>query len=262
MEEHNQPNISLIMINHNRSEYIEEAIASVINQTSPNWELIIIDDASSDNSVEIIKKYLDNKKIKLSINNHHEGIVYCRIRAIENSQNEIIGIIDSDDVLDKNAVKIMTEQHQKNRNGLIYSQMMVCDKDLKQTSVGTNKQILPNSSNLIENCISHFVTFKKSDYKKINGYDPLFNSCAEDKDLFYKLEEVTDPLFVNEILYYYRMNPLSVSSYGTKKLIGRILYFLAKFKAYQRRIKNNSPKKIKFIELLPLKRLQRMIKLN
>jgi len=245
--------ISLIMINLNRSQYLAEAIESVLKQTNDNWELIIVDDASSDGSLDIIKKYLNNNKIKLIVNNKHLGIVYSRIKAIENSSSEIIGIIDSDDVLDKEAVETMIERHNENNNGLIYSQMMVCDKKLNQISIGTNRQISQESSNLIQNCISHFVTFKKSCYLKVGGYDRFFNRCSEDKDLFYKLEEVTEPLFVDKILYYYRMNPTSVSSYGFKKIIGRFLYFIAKFKAYQRRRSTGSPKKIKLLELFPTK---------
>ncbi len=247
--------ISLIMINLNRSEYIAEAIESVLKQTNNNWELIIVDDASSDDSLNIIKKYLDNNKIKLIVNNKHLGIVYSRRKAIENSSSEIIGIIDSDDVLDREAVETMLWQYNINNSGLIYSQMIICDKKLRQISKGTNRQIPLGSSNLIQNCISHFFTFKKTDYMKVGGYDYFFNRCSEDKDLFYKLEEVTEPLFIDKTLYYYRMNPSSVSSYGFKKFRGRLLYFIAKLNAYTRRKINNSPKKIKFMELFPQRRM-------
>lgn len=246
-----QNRISITMINFNRSAYIAEAINSVLNQTDENWELIIIDDASTDNSVKIIEKYLTNKKIKLTINKKHLGIVHSRIESIKRCENNIIGILDSDDVLCKEAVRIMLEKHNENKNGLIYSQMMICDKNLKPLSIGSNKQISSTSNNLIQNCISHFITFKKSSYEETNGYDVFFNRCAEDKDIFYKLEEVTEPLFVEEILYYYRMNPSSVSSYGIKKILGRILYLIAKYKAYVRRSKNNSKKNIKLIEIIP-----------
>lgn len=239
------------MVNFNRSQYIEEAIISVINQTNKNWELIIVDDASTDNSINIIKKYLNNKKIKLIKNKRNVGIVYSRITSINESCGEIIGILDSDDVLSKDAVEIMIGEHEKNINGLIYSQMMICDKDLKPISIGTNRQISANSNNLIQNCISHFITFKKNCYKQTDGYDKFFNKCAEDKDIFYKLEEVTDPLFVNRILYYYRMNPSSVSSYGIKKILGRMLYLIAKYKAYKRRLKNKSTKRVKLIKIIP-----------
>ena len=58
------------MTSYNYASYIEEAIKSVINQTYSNWELIIIDDCSKDNSVEIIEKYVkQDSRIKLIINN-------------------------------------------------------------------------------------------------------------------------------------------------------------------------------------------------
>ena len=57
---------SLLMTNYNNEKYIEEAINSVISQTYSNWELIIVDDCSTDNSIQIITPYLRNKKIKLA----------------------------------------------------------------------------------------------------------------------------------------------------------------------------------------------------
>lgn len=117
--------------------------------------------------------------------------------------------------------------------------------------MANNRNIAPNSSNLIDNVISHFFTFKKSVYLQTAGYNLFFNRCAEDKDLFYKLEEVTEPLFINEVLYYYRLNPSSVSNYGVKKIWGRVLYFSAKYQAYRRRLKNNSPKQVKLWQILP-----------
>jgi len=58
------PKISILMANYNNDKYISEAIESVVNQTYQNWELIIIDDSSTDSSVKLINKFLNNKKIK------------------------------------------------------------------------------------------------------------------------------------------------------------------------------------------------------
>ena len=58
---------SILMANYNNSDNIEEAIQSVISQTYQHWKLIFVDDASTDNSIEIIKPYLKDNRIKLII---------------------------------------------------------------------------------------------------------------------------------------------------------------------------------------------------
>jgi len=237
------------MANYNRAQYIKSSIESVIKQTSDCWELIIIDDASTDGAATIIQEYLYNDKIKLIQCTKHLGIVAARNMAIASAASPIIGIIDSDDVLDVNAVAVMLDAHKKYPHGLIYSQMMICDSNLKYQHVGSNKQIISVGGNLIENCISHFITFKKSFFDKIGGYDIFFNRCSEDKDLFYRMEEITDVLFIDQILYYYRINPCSVSNFGINYHAGRILHFIAKYRAYRRRLKNKSLKKVTMREL-------------
>ncbi|BDU80966.1 glycosyltransferase family 2 protein [Clostridium perfringens] len=89
--------ISVIMSNYNGAKYIEEAIESVLNQTIENWELIIVDDCSTDLSVEVIKKFND-KRIKLIINDKNIGPAKSRNKAIEVSNGKYIAILDSDDI--------------------------------------------------------------------------------------------------------------------------------------------------------------------
>ena len=61
---------SILMANYNNSRFIEEAIESVLTQSYQYWELIIVDDYSTDNSIEIINKFLDDKRIKLYLHKY------------------------------------------------------------------------------------------------------------------------------------------------------------------------------------------------
>ena len=106
------------MTNYNYSKYIMEAIESVLEQTSPEWELIIVDDASADRSIEIIEPYLKDERIKLVKHENTQGYAASLITAFENSTAEIIGIIDSDDVLHKDAVKIMIKGQNLHNNAV------------------------------------------------------------------------------------------------------------------------------------------------
>tara|TARA_B100000787_G_scaffold150489_1_gene123062 strand:- start:284 stop:1039 length:756 start_codon:yes stop_codon:yes gene_type:complete len=91
--------ISIITPCYNSNDFISETIDSVINQSYKNWELLIIDDCSTDNSVEIIQKYLEkDSRIKLFINNKNSGAAVSRNFGLLKSSGRFISFIDSDDL--------------------------------------------------------------------------------------------------------------------------------------------------------------------
>lgn len=89
--------ISIITPVFNSEKYISDTIDSVLSQTYTNWEMIIADDCSSDNSAEIIKKYTDNriKYFKLETNS---GAAIARNKALEKARGNYIAFLDSDDI--------------------------------------------------------------------------------------------------------------------------------------------------------------------
>ena len=233
--------ISILMSNYNNNKYIKEAIESVINQSSPNWKLIICDDCSTDNSLEVIRLYLKNKKIKLLKNSKNLGYIKSLKKLLKNSKTEILGILDGDDVLTKNAVKIILDEYEKNLKwGFIYSQYICYDENLNFICKGFCQKIPKGKTSMHNYSVTHFKTFKKKDYMKTEGLDDSI-LYAEDKDLTYKMEEVTKLHFVDKILYKYRILPDSQSHSPTKLEIGQSSNALAKYNAYQRRLHTNIP---------------------
>lgn len=89
--------LSVIMPVYNSEKYLQEAIESVLNQTFSRFELIIINDGSTDNSESIIKKYND-KRIRYYKNDINRGLIYTLNRALDLSQGEYIARMDSDDI--------------------------------------------------------------------------------------------------------------------------------------------------------------------
>ncbi|MFA7658028.1 MAG: glycosyltransferase [Candidatus Gastranaerophilaceae bacterium] len=92
--------ISVITASYNYAQYIEEAINSVINQSYSNWELIIVDDGSSDNSVEIIKRYCEkDSRIKLfqHENGQNKGLKETLLLGIGHASGDWIAFLESDD---------------------------------------------------------------------------------------------------------------------------------------------------------------------
>ena len=72
------PQVSIILPNYNYAEYLDQRIQSLLDQTFRDFELIIIDDASSDSSAEVIKKYESDKRIKTFFHKKNSGLTYKR----------------------------------------------------------------------------------------------------------------------------------------------------------------------------------------
>jgi glycosyltransferase involved in cell wall biosynthesis len=229
-----KPHFSLLMANCDKGNYIRESIESVINQTYSHWELLIIDDCSQDNSREIIADYLADPRIRYWNNSTNQGYAKNLIALIDSSQADIVGIIDSDDALDKEAVVTMLDVYNRYPNiGFAYSQFQICDEHLHPLSPGFCQSTPDGKSNLHFHHMNHFKTFRKSVYFKTSGYDSRI--FAEDIDLWFKLEEVSEGLFVDKVLYNYRTLPDSQSHEPKKKLLCGMTAKYAKYLAYERR---------------------------
>lgn len=90
--------VSIIMPSWNTAEYIKKSIESVINQSYENWELIIVDDCSTDNTDDVIRSFLGDTRIKFLKNEKNCGAALTRNRAIREARGEWIAFLDSDDL--------------------------------------------------------------------------------------------------------------------------------------------------------------------
>lgn len=185
-----------------------DAINSVKRQTYPYWELIIIDDCSTDNSVEIYKGLEEDDRIHVFFNEHNMGQGYTKHQCVLRAEGEICGFLDPDDALTEDAVQIMVEEHRKHPDAsLINSTRYDTDEHLKVLSVCSYACSIPQGQTFLSyrKGITHFATFKKKYYEKTEGIG-TFMLRAPDHDLFYKLEEVGNVYYVDKPLYYYRQN--------------------------------------------------------
>lgn len=90
--------VSIIMPSYNTAKYIAETIESVQEQSYTNWELIIVDDCSKDNTDAVVEKYLSDKRIIYIKNEQNSGAAICRNRALQMAKGKWIAFLDSDDV--------------------------------------------------------------------------------------------------------------------------------------------------------------------
>ena len=92
------PLVSVIMPAYNAEKYISQSIESVVNQNYQNWELLITDDRSNDNTQQIVEEYCaKDKRIKLFINKENGGAGAARNNSIEQAEGRFIAFLDADD---------------------------------------------------------------------------------------------------------------------------------------------------------------------
>ena len=134
-----QPAITVFMPVYNAEKYLKEAIDSILNQTFQNFELLIIDDGSTDESVKIIEGYTD-WRIRLIHNDGNKGLPYTRNRGLFLARGLYLAIMDADDVSVKNRLEIQYNIMEKRSNlAVISSGKELLSKDRKRTKE-TNEQ--------------------------------------------------------------------------------------------------------------------------
>ena len=100
--------VSVITPMYNCEKFISETIESVLNQTYTNWEMIIIDDCSTDKSKQIVKQYIErDKRIRLIALNENSGAAVARNKGIEVSSGRFIAFLDGDDLWESNKLEIV-----------------------------------------------------------------------------------------------------------------------------------------------------------
>lgn len=210
---------SVLIANFNNGRFIEEAIASIYEQSYSNWEIVVVDDASTDNSLEILEKYKSDTRIRIFINKENSGCGFTKRRCAELANGQICGFLDPDDQLCPNAIEIMVSNHNSHPEcSLISSKYIYCNHLLKYIYVSAAQRAIPENTDYLHfngGAVHHFATFKKRFYDKTNGIDPVFKR-AVDQDLYYRLEEVGKLHFVDEALYKYRIHNGGISVFKNR----------------------------------------------
>lgn len=117
-----QPLVSVITPAYNCSAYIKQCIDSVINQTYKNWEMIIVNDKSTDNTVSIVESYLKkDNRIKLYNQEKNAGAAAARNKALEKSNARFVAFLDSDDAWKSNKLEKQVDFMLKNYYGFTFS---------------------------------------------------------------------------------------------------------------------------------------------
>ncbi|MDR1877830.1 MAG: glycosyltransferase [Flavobacteriaceae bacterium] len=152
----NQPLVSIITACYNSENFITDTIESVLKQTYTDWEWIIIDDHSKDNSVEIIKRYTDDR-IKLILLDENHGAAKTRNYGIERARGRYIAFIDSDDIWLPNALEERINFLKNNNEEAVYTSYKRVNEKL-------------------ESCLDDFIAEDNITYNRLLKNCPVFIS--------------------------------------------------------------------------------------
>lgn len=211
------PLVSVIMPVFNCEKYVGEAIESIIKQTYYNWELLICDDYSTDDSLVVIRKYASvDKRITYYANRLNCGAASVRNFLIERSQGELVALMDADDKCDSRRFEAQIELMKNRRLDACGTNHCTIDDCGRVTAYYRNpapyQQILWSAFNNFRFCNASLL-IKRECLLKINGYDERWNTEAEDIDMLfrfllsrYKIESL------DECYYFYRLHGQNVSN--------------------------------------------------
>ncbi len=246
----NEPLFSVLVANYNNASYIAKAIQSVKEQTYKNWEIIVVDDASTDDSLQVLKDFLDDQQLFVHENKVNRGCGFTKSVCVKKANGIIGGFLDPDDALAPEALQLMVEAHINSpKLALVSSSHFICSSNLKieREAYGAGGIPLGESYLSYGKGITHFSSFKLEYYRKTEGINESYKR-AVDQDLYYKLEEVGGVDYIHKPLYYYRIHEKGIS---THKNLSKSRYWFVKAKkaAYFRRKNNQKAKNISYSEI-------------
>ncbi|MBO7596325.1 MAG: glycosyltransferase [Bacteroidales bacterium] len=207
------PLFSILIANYNNAKFFDDLFPSLISQTYKNIEIIFVDDCSTDNSLEEVKKYADqDPRIKVFKNNQNQGCAPTKKRCIELSSGEYFGFVDPDDYIEKNAVEKMINELQKDSEiALVCSRFYLHNENLTEKQTITQPQDISEDKILMFGLMPNaFSAFSRKQYNHTQGIDTTFKR-AIDRDLVLKMEEVGRVIHIPDYLYHYRINSNSIS---------------------------------------------------
>lgn len=209
--------VSIIMPSWNTVKWIGESIESVINQTYKNWELIIIDDCSTDNTDEVVNSFKDSR-IRYFKNDANSGAALTRNRAIREAQGEWVAFLDSDDLWTPNKLEKMISFAQSNNYSFVYHDYEKIDEESKPLNIYVTGPKIVTKRKMYHygypGCLAFMYSAKVhgliqiKDIKKNNDYAILLKLCKQ-----------SSCYLLNENLAKYRIRKRSISHDKFRKKI-------------------------------------------
>lgn len=210
--------VSIIMPSYNTAKFISETIYSVLTQTYTNWELIIVDDCSTDNTDEVAKPFLSDERIKYIKNEKNSGAAISRNRALCEAKGKWIAFLDSDDLWLPEKLEKQIAFMEKNDYRFSYTNYIEIDETANPNGRSVTGPKKVTRHGMYNYCWMGCLTvmynaetvglIQIADIKKNNDYAMWLKVCKK-----------ADCYLLDEVLAKYRKRSGSISNHGYTKLI-------------------------------------------
>lgn len=212
--------VSIIMPSYNTASFISESIQSVLAQSYEDWELIIVDDCSPDDTDQVVKPYLSDERIKYLKNEKNSGAAVSRNRALREAKGKWIAFLDSDDLWMPDKLKKQVSFMENNGYHFSYTNYAEIDTEDKRNGITVTGPKKITKISFYNYCWPGCLTvmynteavglIQIADIKKNNDYAMWLKVCQ--KADCYLLDE--------ELALYRRGRAGSVSTHSIKTMIG------------------------------------------
>jgi len=220
------PKVSVVIPTYNCAKYLPEAIDSVLNQTYQDFEIIVVDDGSTDNTVTVLQRYIQNNSV-VYIYQKNQGVSTSRNKGINKSTGEYICFLDADDVLFPESIRKRVNFLDKHKNaGAVFADYVwQIDENIAPEPRLKSENFLKKTSNIIGLHNKNEIVFNKGIYKKLLGMNNPIHTNAimlrkcivedigffksdmvigEDVDYWLRVAKKYEIGFIDEILFCYK----------------------------------------------------------
>ncbi len=202
------------MVVFNEEQFIGEAIQSILDQTYTHFELIIVDDGSTDNTPSVIQ-YFSDPRIQFIISEKNNGVVHARNAALNISKGDYIAVLDADDIALSDRLEVEVNFLERNPEfGLVGGRSELIDENGEYLNKHQSLSLTPDETKvhlLFKNCFTHStIMYRRKDLTKYNFNDVFIKGC-EDYDVIVKIASKMKVKNLPIVLCKYRVHKNNIS---------------------------------------------------
>lgn len=199
------PKVTVYVPSHNYGRYLDRAIRSVLKQTFDDWELLVIDDGSTDETAKVVEAYRNHPRMRI-VEQENKGLTVTNNIAVRLANGQYVMRLDADDYLDENILTVLSSVLDRMPDvGLVYPDYYVVNDRGEILEVMRRKKIGEEDRILDLPAHGACTMIRKECLVAVGGYSEEF-SCQDGYDLWLKLITRYRPYNVNVPLFYYRQH--------------------------------------------------------
>lgn len=208
------PKVSIVVPCFKQAEYLPHTLDSVLAQTYDNWECVVVDDGSPDDTRQVVEKYSLNDSRISCISQANKGLSAARNFGIANTSGTYILPLDADDLIESEYIELAVQYLEKHNDvKVVYCRAakfgaVNCEWDLPEYSF---------DKLLFENQLFCSSLYRRSDFEKTSGYNESMRSGLEDWDFWLSFLGPDDKVYrIDKILFRYRIKNVSMLTEATR----------------------------------------------